>query len=67
MSVRTQADEKLDQVQRHLRDAIDNLFDIVVTKIWGYKDFTSEYRKALHDSLSKLIEVDRDLFSEDSE
>lgn len=53
MSVRTTADERLDQAVANISAAIDCLKQVVIDECWGAKDFTDEslagFTKALHD------------------
>lgn len=57
MSVRTTADEKRDAAKDNIENAIKNLSEIVVDKVWGYDDFTKEYKKELLMATLKLIEI----------
>lgn len=39
MSVRTQADEKIDQAREHAHDALMALNAVVIEQCWGHDDF----------------------------
>ena len=42
MSVRTTADERLDQAAQSIKDAIFQLQDLVINECWGHDEFTEE-------------------------
>jgi len=61
MSVRTTADEKLDNAKKELCNAIDNLSMIIIKKVWGSDEFSREYYDKVYNALFKLVEIRDDL------
>lgn len=52
MSVKTAADEHLDNVRKHLANAVEELGEIVANECWGHDEFKDAFRKGL---LTKYI------------
>lgn len=44
MSVRTTADEKLDEVRNHITAALKAMDEVVIQRCWGWDDFNDEAR-----------------------
>ena len=68
MSVRTTADERIDQAKEHLAEALtaiegaeSNLRDIVVDRCWGYDEFNEEYTEKLKATYKFLLGLRADL------
>lgn len=61
MSVNTTADDKLNEVRKNIKDAIDNLNCIVVEQYWGHDEYTKEFHDIIYDTFHKLIEIRRKL------
>lgn len=61
MSVNTEADKKLRDAKDHIDDAIDDMFEIVMGKVWGWDDFNVSYQMKLRQTLQKLIDVKLEL------
>lgn len=61
MSVRTEADEKLDETRDHLNHAIESLSEIVVDRCWGWDQFNDEYQEKLQQTLNALLKIRQDL------
>lgn len=57
MSVRTTADEQLDQAKHDIQTAIEHLSQITIERCWGWRDFNREYSEAIAQSLSDLIVI----------
>ena len=53
----TEADGHRDKAVESVKDAIQNLSEIVVNQCCGHDDYGEEYRAALKQSLVDLIEV----------
>ena len=57
MSVRTTADEKVDEARSHVGDAVKCLSEIVIDKCWGHDDFNEEFRKKVKSVFLQLLEL----------
>jgi len=57
MSVQTEADRKLDAAKSNINDAIDNIAEIVVSRLSGSDDFDSDYKSKLLKSFNELLEI----------
>ena len=55
------ADDYLDEVQRHIREAIDKLSQIVVHECDGYSRFDIDFQEFLQQTLNDLIMIRRKL------
>lgn len=55
MSVRTEADEKLDSANEHIKEAAKDLFDVLVGECWGHDSYRDEYREQLQEVFQALI------------
>ena len=61
MSVRTTADEKLDLAREGVAQAIAGLDAVVVERVWGWDEFSTEYRGQLRQIMNLLLEIRGDL------
>jgi hypothetical protein len=63
MSVRTTADEKLDEARDHIDKAYRALNEIVIEKCMGHEDYTAEFQHKLRTAFFALqsvkIHIDR--------
>lgn len=57
MSVRTAADEKLDEARESVQTAISALGGIVIGEQWGHDEYNPEFRKQLNDAFDELRAV----------
>lgn len=57
MSVKTDADEKLESTVEHLNRALDDLSDIVVHKCYGTHHFEEKFINILRQTFYMLIEI----------
>jgi hypothetical protein len=61
MSVRTTADEKVDQARHHIQEAIGRLSEIVINRCHGTSEYTEKYLNKLQQTLIGLLDI-RDSF-----
>lgn len=61
MSVDTTADEKRDEVKKHVEQSLSLLKEIIVDEVWGYDDFSSDYKELLDECMAYLLKVKRRL------
>jgi len=54
MSVRTRADELLDEAAEDLQHAIDKMVDVVFKECWGFSDYPEDYRHAIDSALDNM-------------
>ncbi len=54
MSVRTTADEKVDEAKASIAKATEAMHDVVETDIWGWSDYTIEAKDKFIKALKKL-------------
>ena len=59
MSVRTTADEKVDETLVSVTKAIEAMREVVETDCWGWNDFTAEAKDNFCKVLRKLRKVQR--------
>ena len=57
MSVKTAAQENIDNAVRDINSAITNLAKVVVDQCWGTDDFKDYFKSALKQSFQELIEI----------
>lgn len=58
MSVRTAADDRVDEAKERVAEAIGNLgYLISEPDTWGMEDFSQEYRQRINQAFDKLREV----------
>lgn len=57
MSVKTTADEKLDTAKEHVDNAIGLIVDVLFGKVWGYEQYTREYKNDLMSALADLRKI----------
>lgn len=57
MSVRTTADECLNNARENIRSAIMSLSRIEVEKVYGYDEWGKDFRKVIKDSFIKLMDI----------
>jgi len=60
MGVITTADERRDSALEHIDDAIKDLADIVVGKVWGYDEYSRDYELKLFKLFSELAGIRHD-------
>ena len=61
MSVRTTADEKVDQARHHIQEAIERLSEVVISRCYGTSEYSEDYLSKLCRQLIRLLEI-RDSF-----
>ena len=61
MSVRTTADEALDEAKEHILSAYRKILIVLDDQAWGSNEFKSEYILKLHEAAFKLLEVKRSI------
>lgn len=61
MSVKTTADEELDNVRENIRAAIKSLSRIIVDECWGHDEFAPEFRESLDCAYIKLMEIKKEM------
>lgn len=61
MSVDTEADTHLDQASQCIQEAIKHLSALIVDRCGGHDEYRAEYIENLHQSYTKLIEINRKL------
>jgi hypothetical protein len=59
MNVYTEADKHVDSVREHIRDAINELDEIVIHGCWGVGDYGKEFYEELQKVFSELIDIRR--------
>jgi hypothetical protein len=59
MSVRTTADEYLDNVKDNIREAYSNILKVLDDDTWGSSDFSSEYIETLDEVCLSLLKIKR--------
>lgn len=57
MSVVTTADERLNSAAEHVKAALSDLSDIVISECWGHDDFRADYRAGIETAFSNLMTV----------
>jgi len=57
VSVRTTADEKLEQAKHHVLEAIKALQEIVVGECDGHDDYRQDYEESIHWAHQQLLEI----------
>ena len=57
MSVRIEADEKIDNAKHYVQQALAQLNAVVVDRCWGHGDYTIEYKKRIAKAHASLVEV----------
>lgn len=57
MSVRTTADEKIDEAKDHIQEAIECISEVVINRCWGASEYTVEYRNKLRTQLVSLLDT----------
>jgi hypothetical protein len=57
VSVQTEADNCRDRAKENVKQAIQELNDIVIREVWGHDDYNPEYREGLYDAMIQLIAV----------
>ncbi len=57
MSVRTTADEKIDEARDSINKALKALNEIVVNECWGHDEFNKAFTKKMLEAHAMLIEV----------
>lgn len=57
MSVRTTADERLDEAKKRIDEAYDALHDIVVEKCSGHDDFRDDFKRTLKEVFVSLQQI----------
>ena len=57
MSVRTTADEKLEEARVAIQVAAEVLSRVVVEKCWGHDEFNGDFRKKIKETFYKLVEI----------
>lgn len=55
--MRTTADDKVDSAVEHINSAVESISDVVVSKCYGYDEYSREYRKNLAIALQELLEL----------
>ena len=61
MSVRTAADEKLDEARAHIDDAVKLMYDITLGENANDRAFSDEYMKGLDTIYDGLVSAQRKL------
>ena len=61
MSVRTTADEKIEEAREHVGRAIEALQAPVIDQCWGWDDFNDEYQQKIQQALNTLLMIRQDL------
>lgn len=61
MSVRTTADERIDQAREHVKSAIKNLQEALDEDTWGHDDYKEEYIDELFELTHQLRKIKRKL------
>jgi hypothetical protein len=61
MSVRTTADEKLDEVRTHLDEAYKSLIDFADKNTWGSDDYSPQFRMRAVEIASELYKLNNEL------
>ena len=57
MSVQTRAYEHLDSAKKHIRDALEDLSEIVVKECWGHDDFNEEGKEKIYETFQDLLKI----------
>lgn len=57
VSIKTMASELVDCSKKHVRLAIQNLAEVVISETYGYEEYNADYRERLDDAFNKLREV----------
>jgi hypothetical protein len=57
MSVRTEADERLDAARSKIRAARKDLLAVLDEETWGHDDFNDEFRLTINDSAQELYVI----------
>lgn len=57
MSVRTTADEKIDEAKEHVQEALECLLEVVVNNPWGTSEYSQDYLQKLRRQLNTLLDV----------
>lgn len=61
MSVRTTADEKLDEARENLRSANKALITLLDEDTWGHQDYSEEFLDKVLDAVLIIKKLSRDL------
>ena len=61
MSVKTTADDHLYEAKEHIRQAINELSEIVVKECWGSDDFNKEYSSKINEAFLTLLALRKKL------
>lgn len=61
MSVRTTADERLDQADQNMKEAVKALSDIIVGECWGHDQFRADYTDTIHEVFNGLVKLRKKL------
>ncbi len=55
--MQTEADNCRDRAKENVKQAINELNEIVIREVWGHDEYKPEYRDGLYDAMIQLIEV----------
>ena len=61
MSAQTTADESRDGAQDHIDDAVSCLASLVIEQVYGWDDYSEEYRGKLRAALMDLLRIQSEL------
>lgn len=61
MSVRTTADEKLDEARKHIYQAVLALNEIVILECYGHDDFDQDTKDKVRESFQNLLKIRQEL------
>lgn len=61
MGFKTTADEKLDKAKENIKDAIENLSEILIHECYGWEEYTSDYQLKLDNAFNALRKIKADL------
>lgn len=57
MSVRTTADEKIDEARQNIREAAKALSEVVVDDCYGADEYKEEFQETLREVLNDLLNI----------
>jgi hypothetical protein len=57
MSVRTTADEKIDEAKDHIQEAIECLVTVVVDVCYGTTEYSVKHRNKLREVFVRLLDI----------
>lgn len=61
MGIRTAADEKLESAKNHIKEAISDLQEIVISECWGHDSYNEDYEYEIEKSFHELIRLKKNL------